>query len=174
MTAVAVHQIAAWIFKRDESLHKNDGVISYKRPDDESNKYYREPDPYPTLFYHSEYTYHEQYPKGVADMVGYWAENRILGGVALFGRKKAGLQGTDIYFHSDRNQVTFRIYKLLDSQIQTLLDFLLLSNAPTTTTCPLPILGDKNNRDRIDPGDAIDCHGVFRDHWERKIPVKDD
>jgi hypothetical protein len=32
----------------------------------------------------------EQYSDGVADIAAYWAEDRILGGVVLFGREKSG------------------------------------------------------------------------------------
>ncbi|KAJ3546675.1 hypothetical protein NM208_g1890 [Fusarium decemcellulare] len=142
MVAVAVHQIAVLTFDLDESLHKNDGV-----------------------------TLKERYPNGIGDMVGYWAENRILGGVVLFDRGESGFECKDIYFHSDRQGVTFRIYKLLDDQVQALIDFLLDSSS--ADSCPLPTLGDKCNRDRVDPDDAIDEHGIFRDRWEREVPVKD-
>jgi hypothetical protein len=33
---------------------------------------------------------HAQYPEGIADMVGYWAKDRILGGVVLFDRGESG------------------------------------------------------------------------------------
>lgn len=42
----------------------------------------------PTLFMHGWYQAFEQYPHGVADMVGYWAEAQIFGGVVLFDRRK--------------------------------------------------------------------------------------
>jgi hypothetical protein len=42
--------------------------------------------PIPTDFYHTEYRDWEQYPQGVADMVGYWAEFELFGGVVLFDR----------------------------------------------------------------------------------------
>lgn len=74
-----------------------------------------------------------------------------------------------MYFHSDRRSVTFRIYKLLDGQVEELLNFLLGSSE----TSPLPILGNKQNRDRVDPDDAIDIHHIFRDRWEREVPVRD-
>lgn len=45
-----------------------------------------QPEPPPTVFFHGAYTAVDQYPKGVADMVGYWAESRLFGGVVLFDR----------------------------------------------------------------------------------------
>jgi hypothetical protein len=43
-------------------------------------------EPFPTLFAHGSYVDHEQCPEGVADMAGYWAGDRIFGGVILFNR----------------------------------------------------------------------------------------
>jgi len=42
--------------------------------------------PIPTDFYHTEYLDWEQYPEGVADMAGYWAEFELFGGVVVFDR----------------------------------------------------------------------------------------
>lgn len=41
---------------------------------------------HPTAFCHAFYTAVEQYPNGVADVVAYWAEAKIFGGVVLFDR----------------------------------------------------------------------------------------
>ena len=40
----------------------------------------------PTPLLHLEYKDHDQYPQGVGDMVGYWAEIQVFGGVVLFDR----------------------------------------------------------------------------------------
>lgn len=40
----------------------------------------------PTAFSFGSYIAIEQYPNGVADAVGYWAEARIFGGVVVFDR----------------------------------------------------------------------------------------
>lgn len=42
----------------------------------------------PTLFLHRNYQDFKQYPNEVADIVGYWAEAQIFGGVVLFDRRK--------------------------------------------------------------------------------------
>lgn len=36
------------------------------------------------------YKDYETYPNGPADMIGYWAENFIIGGVLLFDRREPG------------------------------------------------------------------------------------
>lgn len=42
--------------------------------------------PPPTLFWTGAYMDWLQYPNGLADMAGYWAEMRIFGGIVLFDR----------------------------------------------------------------------------------------
>lgn len=49
-------------------------------------------EPPPTLFCHGEYLDHQQYPHGLANVAGYWAEDRILGGIAVFDRGKSGTE----------------------------------------------------------------------------------
>ena len=51
----------------------------------------RDPKAPETLFCHPAYQHKEAYPDGIADMAGYWSENRILAGVVLFGRGASGL-----------------------------------------------------------------------------------
>ena len=131
----------------------------------------RYPDgPLPTLFRHRWYVNYDQYPESVADMAGYWAEARILGGVVLFDRRQPDAEpGADpdaIYFHSDRQGITYRIYQLLPEQRKALLGFFIADEPPSTS--PLPILGDRNNRVRVDPEKPIQTTGIYRDLWERK------
>jgi hypothetical protein len=102
-------------------------------------------------------------------MVGYWAEAEILGGVVLLDRRDPEIPNADpnaVYFHSCRKGVTYRIYQLLPEQRGALLDFLLAEETPYA--CPLPILGDANNRVRVDPQEPIRETGIYRDLWERK------
>jgi hypothetical protein len=171
MVAVTVHQIAAILFALDTSVHNDDGVTDWAPPKSDSWfwKWYPE-GPLPTLFRHTWYINHDQYPKRVADMAGYWAEARILGGVALFDRRNRDTDPSAdpdaVYFHSDRQGVTYRIYQLLPDQRNALLDFLITDNASSTS--PLPILDDQSNRIRVDPEEPIQTTGIYRDPWERK------
>jgi hypothetical protein len=48
-----------------------------------------------------------------------------------------------------------------------LFDFL-LQDEPSTPPSPLPILGDKQNRVRVDAPTAIIHFHIYRDIWERK------
>ncbi|KAL2129736.1 hypothetical protein VTI74DRAFT_7383 [Chaetomium olivicolor] len=150
MVAVAVHQIAAIPFELDTSVHKHDGITDWAPPKSDSRR--------------------------VADMVGYWAEARILGGVVLFDRRnpeaEPGADPNAVCFHSDRQDVTYRIYQLLPEQRTTLLNFLIADEPPSAS--PLPILGDQNNRIRVDPEEPIQTTGIYRNIWERKDLSPDD
>lgn len=172
MVAVAVHQIAAILFELDTSVHKDDGITEWAPPKSDPWYWRWYPEgPLPTLLCHRWYVDYDQYPRHVADMVGYWAEARILGGVVLFDRRNPDAEPSAdpdaIYFHSDRQGVTYRIYQLLPEQRKALLDFLLADEPPSAS--PLPILGDENNRIRVDPEEPIQTTGIYRDGlWERK------
>ena len=124
--------------------------------------------PRQTLFNHPAYFEDDIYPEGLADVVGYWAEDRILGGVVIFDRRPQAdpLNPPNVYFHSCRDHVTDRVYQLRDDQQQALLDFLLLGDP--SVKCPLPVLADKQNRVRVDWTTAHTHSQIFRDIWERK------
>lgn len=81
LAAVTIHNIAVELFKLvNGGFHKD--IIW---PSDEA---YREQNwsRFPTPFCLLHYSKPEQYPDGIADLAGYWAEDRIFGGVVLFGR----------------------------------------------------------------------------------------
>ena len=90
LVAIACHQIGAFIYDLDEGAHKNklyqdwrNKVLKEKEQDVEERRYY---DPPHTPFAHPAYRYPEQYPRGLADVAGYWAESKIFGGVVVFDR----------------------------------------------------------------------------------------
>lgn len=82
----AVHQVAVWLYKQDTNRHKKD-ALGVWRPQKEDVRHF--PPTFPsTLFCHEWYRDYDQYPEGMADCVGYWAEARIFGGVVLFDRRE--------------------------------------------------------------------------------------
>ena len=91
MVAVAIHQIAAWIWNRDLSLHKHDEMANFVPPKEKDEVFWEmfHGKPPPTYFSHQWYQDYDQYPDGVADGIGYWAESRIFGGVVLFDRRSS-------------------------------------------------------------------------------------
>ena len=189
IVAVAVHQVAVLLYQNNPDLSTpasaTQAVHTWTpREDDPRGRSwwnFNPEGPPATLFYHNWYRDHAQYPYGVADVAGYWAENRVLGGVVLFDRGGASESngGPDaVYIHPDRDEVTYRICLLTDAQKKTLLDFLLQAapstGSPSTVseagTCPLPITPDETNTHRVDPEEPFWYTGVYRDQWERAMP----
>ena len=72
-----------------------------------------------------------------------------------------------MYLHPERKDLTYRIFRLLDTQKAELLQFLQSSNGQPQIS-PLPILGDERNAERVDPEEPIEETGIYRDLWERK------
>lgn len=88
MVVVAVHQAAVYSYELDLDLGGHEDLVMWVAPADDTVFYRFYPDGrLPTLFIHKQYRDLEQYPKGAADMVGYWAEAQIFGGVVLFDRR---------------------------------------------------------------------------------------
>ncbi|KFA52171.1 hypothetical protein S40293_00609 [Stachybotrys chartarum IBT 40293] len=168
LLAIAVHQIAVYLFRLDLGLHKDDGIIEWAPPKSDDWYWQCHPDgPLHTLFLHTWYQDHEQYPNGIADVVGYWAEARIFGGVVLFDRRKPkdGLDSDAVYLHPNGGDLTYRICRLLPEQKQALVEFI---SSPKSCPDPLPILPDERNRERVDPEEPLEETGIFRNIWERK------
>jgi len=76
-----------------------------------------------------------------------------------------------IWFHSHREDVTKRIYKLTKEQSERLLQ-LLERGQTDDSISPLPILGGIKNRERVDEEIAIPEFNIYRDRWERTIDYK--
>ncbi|CAK7221252.1 hypothetical protein SCUCBS95973_004430 [Sporothrix curviconia] len=114
----------------------------------------------------------KRYPRGVADIVGYWAETRIFGGVVVFDRGIMHAGNGGVYFHSDRSNFGGTLYPPTDAQFSSLVRFLTSSSVPSefTHASPLPIVPSLENRWRWDPGLAFLHWNIFRDHYERVVP----
>ena len=104
LVAVACHQIGAYLFELDDGIHKHEvhqswqarGLKGEEAGRAVSSSFY--PD---TAFFHTSYLDKEQYPRGVADVVGYWAEGRIFGGVVVFDRGESEQEvGYHVHFLS--------------------------------------------------------------------------
>ncbi|KAK5652855.1 hypothetical protein OQA88_9521 [Cercophora sp. LCS_1] len=184
LVAVSLHQFGALLFQLGFRLHKGDidSVVKWEMPRpaiiDPKNWFVLPPRP--TIFNHPLYLHDDIYPEGVADIVGYWAEDRILGAVVVFDRAaEFDDHGNQVenppnaYFHPCRTGVTERVTQLRDDQQQELIDFLLAKYNGPVTPCSLPILVDKRNTVRVDADVAITLHGIYRDLWER-VPLTED
>jgi len=173
---MAMHEIGALLFQLGLRMHHGDIVSIDQWNENPRGVAWVDIPPRVTLFSHHGYLAHDVYPDGVADIVGYWAEDHILGGVTVFDRQaeqRASRYPPNVYFHSCRAGVTNRYYQLRDEQQQALLEFLLADtqsdNSPTSL---LPIVADKSNTVRVDEEKAIFSH-FYRDIWERKPPTQE-
>ncbi|POS80607.1 hypothetical protein DHEL01_v200989 [Diaporthe helianthi] len=187
-TAVAIHEIAIWLFEAKPKSHDEDELrrvtLWQKTPtvvqaqDVPAGEPLPPPPPKPTLFYHYQYFYHESYPARLGDMAGYWAEDRIFGGVVLFDRGESDTECRAVYLHSGSRGETVRVWKLLDHQMEALLGFLkaesFSSSSRVQTSCPLPLSCERTSTLRVDEWDAMALKHIYRDPWERKVTEKKD
>lgn len=118
-----------------------------------------------TPFHQRAYAAVEQYPDGEADIVGYWAECMVFGGVVVFDRGKSDNECNAVYFHDGRNGGPFTLYPPADNQLRALFTFL---KSPLGQDNPLPILASDLNRYRWDPYYAMKDHHIFRDRYEKR------
>lgn len=85
ITAVAIHEISVSLFEDKNKSHDEDEIHRVKMwqtpptviNSDGRQEVLPHPPPKPILFYHYRYLNHENYPAGLADAAGYWAEVRI-------------------------------------------------------------------------------------------------
>lgn len=179
LAAASLHQIAILLFNADFRMHDPtttggsdvDAVTKWKHPPSRFGTV--EPDP--TLFCHPSFTAVEQYPDGLADMAGYWAEDRILGGVPLFDRSRHWSDSNpepNLYFHSARYRTTYFIYQLLDEQQDNLMTALARDPLSSIFDDWSPIVPGSRNRVRIKPGPATETYKIYRDPWER-VPYRE-
>ncbi|KAG8164394.1 hypothetical protein KVR01_006312 [Diaporthe batatas] len=185
LVAVAIHRIAGLAHGQGK-VHKLP-VEEDRLCNDGSSEPYR--NYYLTPFCLKEYA-NPEYPDGVADIVGYWAENWIFGGVVVFSRGESGAElinesprftkqkCNDVWLHSFREGATYRneVRALTEDQLTRLLSFLESepagSSAQETAVendCPLPIKLRFHYKLRRDADNCIPEHNIYRDRWERKM-----
>lgn len=92
--AVLCHEIAVHLYKQYEGgLRKPDPEEIHQQipvPELPPRIKLASIKPKPAELFHSSYQNWKQYPHGLADLVGYWAEYRLFGGVVLFDRGESG------------------------------------------------------------------------------------
>lgn len=87
---VACHEIGAYLFEFDNGAHPHsfyrDWVEKVCQERDSNMESRRFAYPAAIAFAHPFYQNAENYPRGLADMAGYWAEAKLFGGVVVFDR----------------------------------------------------------------------------------------
>ncbi|PYI00330.1 hypothetical protein BO78DRAFT_434501 [Aspergillus sclerotiicarbonarius CBS 121057] len=167
ITALVMHTVAAHLFGlTSQPPYKCPPPLQHLGPIRQDMKAAgdRTFDPIPTHLYHTHFVDHDQYPMGVADVVGYWAEYHILGGVVLFDRRGSESEMREVFFHPDA-QIT--VFQLSEAQIDQFVAF----GPPhgPSITCPFPMKAERDAL-RMDANDPFDRH-IFRNRYERRRPV---
>lgn len=117
--AASVHSLAGMIYA---SKHEDMDVNPPEPPGGHLPQFHHT-DGYYVNFYHTEYKRFEDFPFGLLNVVGYWAETELFGGVVLFERSEGSSGITNAFIHPQR---TSRAFQLSDHQLQ---DFANLSRA---------------------------------------------
>ncbi|KAI1260612.1 hypothetical protein F5Y18DRAFT_420061 [Xylariaceae sp. FL1019] len=175
MLAVACHQIAAFLFQADESNHHRTVYEAWASRRNEleasgDEHYVLESMKPPTVFYHDSYCDHEQYPRGLPDVVGYWAEAKIFGGVVLLERGESSTGCDNIWLDPNHRPGPTTMYSPTPEQLSTLVHFL-LSEPSSTVECPLPIRASNLNRPRFYRYHATKYFHIFRDKYDSRLPA---
>ncbi|KAH7129168.1 hypothetical protein EDB81DRAFT_871782 [Dactylonectria macrodidyma] len=172
LLAVSCHQIAVYLCQLDGVNHKHHEYETWRDQPRAMNRWdsFR----HPTAFSHTSYTAVEQYPNKVADVVGYWAEAKIFGGVVLFDRGESETECREVYLHAGRRGGPYTLFPPTAEQFERLMEFLLSKrDSSAETESPLPIRATSENRWRWDAWDSIAQYHIFRDKYERFIsPAK--
>ena len=92
---MSCHQIAVYLFQLTGYNHHRAEHDAWK--DTLQALHPLAPPQAATAFSHAPYIAHDQYPDGIADIVGYWAEARIFGGTVVFDR---GVTESEVRLHT--------------------------------------------------------------------------
>ncbi|KAJ6443840.1 putative AC transposase [Purpureocillium lavendulum] len=188
LVAVSIHQLAADAYEAGDaqpSLHRSEYESWWaswrERHEDATGIDKLDAVAFPPVpFYHDCYHRHfDQFPRGKADIVGYWAEAKILGGVALFDRGPSELECIELLIHGSLYKGPFTIYPPTAAQWNALVAFLTWD--PTATTpehasspppCPLPLRATRDNVPRYTPYFAMKYQHIFRDRFAFRLPER--
>ncbi|KAL2272324.1 hypothetical protein FJTKL_06951 [Diaporthe vaccinii] len=170
LLARSCHEIAVRLFELDDGVHKHSVYEAWRdAPVDPLSNPMTRPFRRPSVFCHGSYSFHDQYPHGLADVVGYWAEAKIFGGVVVFDRGPSGTERKEIYLHGGHKKAPLTLFPPTSEQFDSLAQYLLQGQS-AATPCPLPIHASCLNGYRYHPDDAMSRFNIFRDRYERKEP----
>ncbi|KAH7125827.1 hypothetical protein EDB81DRAFT_698246 [Dactylonectria macrodidyma] len=176
LVVVACHQIGAYLYELDDGAHKHQLHQDWRAKEYPESRNGMHSDGYflpHAAFFHRAYYYPDQYPRGTADVAGYWAEGKIFGGVIVFDRGETDQECNDMWIHGALLEGPRTLYPPTKQQFESLIRFLLAdTESLKLTPCPLPIYGTSDNRPRWRAYEAFADYHIFRDRYERKLPLK--
>lgn len=88
---IAAASMNAWAGMIYTSFHPNTHIMPPEPSKDQIWQFYGT-DRFYVNFYHTNYKRFEDYPFGLLNVVGYWAEAQLFGGVILFEREESGYE----------------------------------------------------------------------------------
>ncbi|KAK2759312.1 hypothetical protein FQN54_002790 [Arachnomyces sp. PD_36] len=155
LIASMIHDLAINIY---EGLHSSKHVSTSASSEDEFAR--------PSLpnFHHPKYRRYPAYPRGPMELVGYWMELRIFGGVPVFEHGNPPGEPTAAWIH-----LPFRgIAKLSEEQLDTLVRSGQSSPSAPPLSSILPFSPQPDARG-VPTQDAYE-HGLFRNIYEHHRP----
>ncbi|UNI24005.1 hypothetical protein JDV02_009786 [Purpureocillium takamizusanense] len=186
LVAVSVHQLAVQVYELEQSPHRHEYESWWSSwierhtvdaPGFEALFATAFP---PVPFYHNGYRQqYDQFPRGKADMVGYWAEAKILGGVALFDRGPSERECKELLIHGDIRDGPSTIFPPTPTQWDALVAFMSWDSAADVgdeppPACPLPLRATRDNVPRYTPYFAMKYQHIFRDRFAICLPPRYD
>ncbi|KAL2839488.1 hypothetical protein BJY01DRAFT_250444 [Aspergillus pseudoustus] len=123
IVAIAIHTLAAQLFaatnkppyKCPAPRPKVIYVDGWPKQTDELA-----PSEHESCLFHDDYLDIDLYSMGVADIVGYWAETHLFGGVVVSDHGKEDTEFLEVFLHPDSN---FKVFRLSDTQIDAFIAF---------------------------------------------------
>lgn len=200
LLARSCHEIATRLFNLEDVIHKRDVYEAWRDANVDLQTNPGGTCRPPAVFFHPWYAAYKQYPAGIADVVGYWAEARIFGGVVVFDRGPSGVEVSSLTLSvedhaTDAMGLTSftNAYMLVGLSWQRREVYIhgghhkapLTLFPPTSQQleslgqyllqpgggpCPLPIHSSLLNGYRYHPHDAMSRYNIFRDRYERNEP----
>ncbi|KAH8768345.1 hypothetical protein F5883DRAFT_554419, partial [Diaporthe sp. PMI_573] len=175
LVVIACHDIAVYLYQLDDGAHKHaewenwhtEKLDSLAKEDPGECQTHRFQFGPPTPFFRSGYRYYTRYPNGLADVVGYWVEHHIFGGVVLFDRGASEEECNGIYIHNP--EATSTLAPPTENQFNDLVAFLLSPTSDTDPSrCPLPIRITRENKWRWHAYDGMVDYHIFK--FRHEIP----
>lgn len=186
ITAVIIHAIAAHLFDSTNKLpYKRPSPSQLRKlsdnlPEDMSTTWEEVPSPYPTWLYHNNCLAQDMYPMGLADVVAYWAETHIFGGVVVFDHGENETEGcqrsstiyiqcTDTYSFSTfylHPDAQFKVFRLSDDRIDRVLRLGIYGEP--AACCPLPLRAERDAI-RVFPKSAMQRHHIYRTKNDHRV-----
>ncbi|KAF2744940.1 hypothetical protein M011DRAFT_479413 [Sporormia fimetaria CBS 119925] len=161
--AIILHDMAVHLFNKfDGGINKPE---PQKYPTPPPGIEPAEPRNMPTELFHTHYLEHGQYPNGIADVVGYWLEWYVFGGVIVFDRGQSGKECRSAFIHPVGKR---QIFELSESQVNQFSQLVTAQSAESLGAGEVLVFKAEKTTQRVQPYEAFVNMNIYRDRYERK------